>query len=56
LPPHVHDLQFETEYDCLIKGYEESLNKIIEIGPDDINEHSMYIKFGCYPVVTETDT
>ena len=35
LPPHVHDLQFETEYECLIKGYEESLNKIIEIGPND---------------------
>ena len=56
LPPHVHDLQFETEYDCLIKGYEESLNKIIEIGPNDINEHSMYIKFGCYPVITEQET
>ena len=56
MPPHVHDLQFQTEYDCLIKGYEESLNKIIEIGPDDINEHSMYIKFGCYPVVTEAET
>ena len=56
LPPHVHDLQFETEYDCLINGYEESLNKIIEIGPDDINAHSMYIKFGCYPVVTEAET
>ena len=35
---------------------EESLNKIIEIGPEDVNTHSMYIKFGCYPVVTEAET
>ena len=53
LPPHVHDLQFETEYDCLIKGYEESLLKIQEIGPYDINTHRMYIKFGCYESIEE---
>ena len=56
LPPYVFDLQFDTEYDCLIKGYEESLDKIIQIGPKDFNTHSMYIKFGCYPVSTETNT
>ena len=56
LPPYVFDLQFDTEYDCLIKGYEESLDKIIQIGPKDVNTHSMYIKFGCYPVSTETNT
>ena len=56
LPPHVHHLEFDSEYECLMVGYKESLNKIIEIGPDDINEHSMYIKFGCYPVVTEAET
>ena len=32
LPPYVFDLQFDTEYDCLIKGYEESLDKTKEIG------------------------
>ena len=56
LPPYVFDLQFDTEYDCLIKGYEESLDKIIEIGPEDINTHSMYIKFGCYEIIVEKDT
>ena len=56
LPPHVYHLKFDTEYECMVAGYKESLNKIIEIGPDDINEHSMYIKFGCYPVVTEAET
>ena len=56
LPPHVYHLEFETEYECKVAGYKESLNKIVEIGPKDVNTHSMYIKFGCYPVVTETDT
>ena len=48
LPPHIHGIQFDTEYDCLIEGYSQSLLKIQEIGPDDINTHRMYIKFGCY--------
>ena len=48
LPPHIWETQFDTEYDCLVKGYEESLLKIQEIGPDDISTHRMYIKFGCY--------
>jgi len=56
LPPHVHELEFNTEYECMVAGYEESLNKIIEIGPEDVNKHSMYIKFGCYPIITEQDT
>ena len=55
-PPHVHHLEFDSEYVCLMAGYEESLNKIIEIGPEDVNKHSMYIKFGCYPIITEQDT
>ncbi len=48
LPPHIWETQFDTEYDCLIEGYSQSLLKIQEIGPDDINTHRMYIKFGCY--------
>jgi hypothetical protein len=37
LPPHVHHLEFDSEYECLMAGYEESLNKIMEIGPEDVN-------------------
>ena len=48
LPPHIYEIEFDSEYDCLVVGYEESLNKIIEIGEKDINTHRMYIKFGCY--------
>ena len=31
LPPHIYEIEFDSEYDCLVVGYEESLNKIIEI-------------------------
>ena len=56
LPPHVYHLEFNSEYECLIEGYKQSLDKIIEIGPEDINTHSMYIKFGCYEIIVEKDT
>jgi hypothetical protein len=50
LPPHVYEFPFDSEYDCLVTGYSESLKKIEEIGRIDVNEHRMYIKFGCYEV------
>ena len=53
LPPHVYELEFDNEYDCLVTGYEESLKKIQEIGEIDVNEHRMYIKFGCYELEPE---
>ena len=52
LPPHIYEIEFDSEYDCLVVGYEESLNKIIEIGEKDINMHRMYIKFGGYELVS----
>ena len=48
-----YELEFDNEYDCLVTGYEESLKKIQEIGEIDVNEHKMYIKFGCYEVEPE---
>ena len=43
LPPHVYEIEFDNE----------SLQKIQEIGETDVNEHRMYIKFGCYEVELE---
>ena len=49
LDPHVWPTTFDTQYDCLMFGYEESINKMEEIGPDDINKYNMFIKFYCTP-------
>ena len=48
LPPHVHEIPFNSEYECLMEGYKQSQLKIEQIGPYDVNTHRMYIKFGCY--------
>ena len=56
LPPYIHPIEFDNEYDCMIAGYSESLKKIEEIGPEDVNGYRMYIKFGCYESSTEDET
>ena len=56
LPPYIHPVEFDSEYDCLLVGYSESLKKIEEIGPTDVNKYGMYIKFGCYKSPTEDET
>ena len=38
---------YDTFYDCMSDGYLESYNKNAEIGPDDVNNYKMYIKFIC---------
>ena len=47
LPPHYFRAEFEDEYTCLMAGYEQSILKIEEIGKEEINQHSMYVKFIC---------
>ena len=36
-----------TFYDCMSAGYLEAYNKNLAIGPDDVNNYKMYIKFIC---------
>ena len=38
---------FKDPYDCMLKGYEEALNKTQEIGRTDINNDQVFIKFKC---------
>ena len=49
LDAHFWPTTFETQYDCLMYGYEESINKMREIGPEDVNKYNMFIKFYCTP-------
>jgi len=51
LPPHTYPNAFPDAYSCMVQGYKSSLEKIVAIGPDDINSAEMYIKFGCVPQV-----
>jgi len=47
MPPYQWPEQFNTSYDCMIFGYEESLNKMKEIGKEEVNKHNIYIRFTC---------
>ena len=49
LQPFVFNDQFDSAYDCMITGYDESKAKIIEIGPEDVNKYNIYIKYECLP-------
>ena len=52
LDPYVWPERFDTSYDCMMFGYEESMNKMKEIGREEINKHNMFVKFYCTPEKT----
>ena len=49
LEPYPWPDRFDTQYDCMVFGYEESLNKMKEIGKTEVNKYNMYIRFTCTP-------
>ena len=48
LPPHEWPDKFNSHYECMMFGYEESIRKAQKIGPKDVNEFRTIIKFYCY--------
>ena len=49
LEPYPWPEKFDTQYDCMVFGYEESLNKMKQIGREEVNKYNMYIRFTCTP-------
>ena len=47
LPPYEWPTKFNNAYDCSIAGYEESIRKLKEIGPLEVNKHKISITFSC---------
>ena len=47
LPPHPMPEKYPFHYECMIAGYEESIKKAKEIGPEEINKYGTIIKFYC---------
>ena len=47
MPPYQWLETFNTQYDCLMSGYQESIVKMEELGKKDVNEYGMFIKFYC---------
>ncbi len=55
LPPHSFEELYPTSYECMIAGYQKSLDKTIEIGKGDVNQHGIYMKFDCRGVIPEEE-
>ena len=52
MAPYQWPETFNSTYDCMMFGYEQSQNKMKEIGREDSNKHQIYIKFTCTPSET----
>ena len=50
LPPIEHIESYKDLYTCLDAGYKESIVKLGKIGPADVNEKRIFIKFYCAPM------
>ena len=47
IDPYVLPEPYDDQYTCLVNGYKKSYEKLIDIGPEEVNKHGMYIKFDC---------
>ena len=52
LTPHTFPNSYGDSYDCLMDGYQKSINKMKEIGEEEVNKHNIYIRFTCTPQET----
>ena len=51
LEPYTYPKVYNTYYDCLLDGYQKSLDKTKEIGKSETNKYQIYSKFGCMEVI-----
>ena len=49
LDPFPMPTEYNSHYECMIAGYEESIKKAKEIGPTEVNKYGTIIKFMCIP-------
>ena len=52
LQPYQWPSTFNSQYDCLMFGYKQSVVKMQQIGPEEVNKYNMYIRFNCTPETT----
>ena len=52
LDPYPWPVTFDSQYDCLMEGYKQSIIKMEEMGKNDVNKYNMFIKFYCTPTDT----
>jgi hypothetical protein len=53
LDPFPMPEKYNSHYECMIAGYEESIKKAKEMGPKDVNQYGTIIKFFCHRIDEE---
>ena len=48
LTPFQSEVEYKDADECMLDGYNQSYNKIVELGREDVNKYNIYIKFGCH--------
>mgnify|MGYP005753668529 CR=1 FL=1 len=49
LPPHEWHEKFNSHYECMMFGYEESIRRMEAFGKEEVNKYNMFIRFTCTP-------
>ena len=52
MPPMHTGLEYNNWHDCMIAGYNISIEKIESIGRYEVNQYDMFVKFTCAPLET----
>ncbi len=48
MDPYVFPQRYESHYECMIDGYQKSLDKMKELGKITTNRDQLFFKFACY--------
>ena len=48
MSPYVFPDKYASHYECMIDGYQKSLDKMKEIGKRTTNRDQLFFKFACY--------
>ena len=55
MEPYVFPERYASHYECMIDGYQKSLDKMKEIGKRDVNRNEVFFKFACYEEARKPD-
>ena len=56
MPPMHTGLQYNNWNDCMVAGYEQSIEFLQSSESDNVNENQIYVKFVCLENIDEENT
>jgi len=52
MPPYEAAI-LDNHYDCMVRGYNESIRQLEKIGVEEVNKNKIYFRFICQETNTE---